>query len=193
MVVLTYSYYDSSGKQDNHDMYILNRPMEIMILIGLSAAVGAVLLMNGLSTGGLEFPTGLPSFGSGVISIITGIMPFLGVFEIPLALAFFGSAAGLFLGKGWGWTMSRALQIAGIVFGFGFLADAAGSIQTMALYSMSMAISGVIIGFLYAPEVREFYGKNIVEESPRKHRRRRKQELSDDEVEDQEPSAAEVG
>ena len=89
--------------------------------------------------------------------------------------------------------MSRALQIAGIVFGFGFLADAAGSIQTMALYSMSMAISGVIIGFLYAPEVREFYGKNIVEESPRKQRRRRKQELSDDEVEDQEPSAAEVG
>ena len=91
--------------QNNHDMYILNRPMEIIILIGLSVAVGAVLFMNGLSTGGLEFPTGLPSFGSGVLTIITGIMPFLGAFEIPLALAFFGSAAGLFLGKGWGWTM----------------------------------------------------------------------------------------
>jgi len=172
-------------------MYILNRPMEIMILIGLSAVIGAVLFMNGLSTGGIEFPTGLPSFWSDVLSIITGIMPFLGVFEIPLALAFFGSAAGLFLGKGWGWTMSRALQILGIVFGFGFLADAGGNVQTMGLYAMSMAISGVAIGYLYAPEVREFYGKNIVEQSPTK-RRRKKQEISNEEEEGQEPSAAEV-
>ncbi|HEV8387290.1 MAG TPA: hypothetical protein VGQ03_06670 [Nitrososphaera sp.] len=173
-------------------MYILNRPMEIMILIGLSAVIGAVLFMNGLSTGGIEFPTGLPSFESGILSIITGIMPFLGVFEIPLALAFFGSAAGLFLGKGWGWTMSRTLQILGIVFGFGFLADAGGNVQTMGLYAVSMAISGVVIGYLYAPEIREFYGKNIVEQSPTKQRRRKKQEISDEEEEGQEPSAAEV-
>ena len=177
--------------QNNNDMYILNRPMEIMILIGLNGVVGAVLFMNGLATGGIEFPTGLPSFGSGVLSIITGIMPFLGAFEIPLALAFFGSAAGLFLGKGWGWTMSRTLQIVGIVFGFGFLADAAGNFQTMALYAMNMAIGGVVIGYLYAPEVREFYGKNIVEQAPKRQRRRKKQE-TDEDIEDEEPSAAEV-
>jgi hypothetical protein len=172
-------------------MYILNRPLEIMILVGLNAVIGAVLFMNGLSTGGIEFPSGLPSFDSGPMSIFTGIMPFLGAFELPLGLAFFGSAAGLFLGKGWGWSMSRALQIVGIVFGFGFLADAGGLIQTMGLYAMAMAMSGVVLGYLYAPEVKEFYGKNPVLEAPRRQRRRKKQETEDDE-EDQEPSAAEV-
>ena len=172
-------------------MYILNRPLEIMILVGLNAVVGAVLFMNGLGTGGIEFPTGLPSFDAGPMSIFTGIMPFLGAFEMPLALAFFGSAAGLFLGKGWGWSLSRALQIVGIVFGFGFLADAGGAIQTMGLYVMAMAMSGVVIGYLYTAEVKEFYGKNPVFEAPKRHRRRKKQEIEDDE-EDQEPSAAEV-
>jgi hypothetical protein len=87
--------------------------------------------------------------------------------------------------------MSRALQIVGIVFGFGFLADAGGLIQTMGLYAMAMAMSGVVLGYLYAPEVKEFYGKNPVLEAPRRQRRRKKQEIEDDE-EDQEPSAAEV-
>jgi hypothetical protein len=116
-------------------------------------------------------------------------MSILGAFEIPLALAFFGSAGGLFLGKGWGWTLSRSLQIVGIAFGFGFLYDAGALLQTMALYVASMAMSGVVIGFLYAPEVREFYGKAAVPH--KKQRRKKKQEISEDE-EDQEPSAAEV-
>lgn len=171
-------------------MYILNRPMEIMIIVGLNAAVGAILLMNGLSTGGVEFPAGLPSPESGVLSFVGGVMSILGAFEIPLALAFFGSAGGLFLGKGWGWTLSRSLQIVGVVFGFGFLYDAGALLQTMALYVASMAMSGVVIGFLYAPEVREFYGKAAVSHA-KKQRRRKKQEISEDE-EDQEPSAAEV-
>lgn len=172
-------------------MYILNRPMEIMILIGLNAAVGVILLMNGLSTGGIEFPTSLPSFGSGPLSIVTGIMPFLGAFELPLAFAFFGSAAGLFLGKGWGWSMSRAVQIVGVAFGFGFLADAGGDIQTMGLYTMGMAASGVVIGFLHTPGVKEFYGKNMIVEAPKRQRRRKKQEMVEEE-DDQESSAAEV-
>jgi hypothetical protein len=172
-------------------MYILNRPLEIIILIALNAVVGAILFMNGLSTGGIELPTGLPSFGSGVMSIVTGIMSILGAFELPLALAFFGSVAGLFLGKGWGWSISRALQIVGIVFGFGFLADAGGDIMTMGLYAMSMAVSGVVIGYLYTPEVREFYGKTVISESPRRQKRRKKQEMAYDEA-DQESSTAEV-
>lgn len=177
--------------QNNHEMYILNRPLEIMILIGLNGAVGAILLMNGLSTGGIEFPASLPSSESGILSIVTGIMPFLGAFELPLALAFFGSAAGLFLGKGWGWSLSRALQIVGIVFGFGFMADASGDVMTMGLYAMGMAMSGVVMGFLYTPEVKEFYGKITAVQAPKRQRRRKKQEIADEE-EDHEPSAAEV-
>jgi hypothetical protein len=169
-------------------MYILNRPMEIMILVGLNAAAGAILLMNGLSTGGIELPAGLPSLDAGILSIVGSVMSILGTFEIPIALAFFGSSAGLFLGKGWGWTLSRALQIVGIAFGFGFLYDAGGMMQTMAMYVAGMAMSGVVIGFLYAPEVKEFYGKNVVPQT-RRQRRRKKQEITEDE-EDQEPSTA---
>jgi hypothetical protein len=175
--------------QNNHDMYILNRPMEIMILLGLNAAVGAILFMNGLATGGVEFPSALPSLTSGIMPMISSVMSILATFEMPLALAFFGSAAGLFLGKGWGWSLSRTLQIVGIAFSFGFLYDAGGAIQTMALYVMGMAISGVVIGYLYAPEIREFYGKNVVEQPTRRQRRRRKQEI---EEEEEETSAAEV-
>ena len=170
-------------------MNILSRPLEIMILVGLNAVVGVILLMNGLSTGGVEFPSAIPPLGSGVQSIVGGVMSILNTFELPLAFAFFGSAAGLFLGKGWGWTMSRALQIIGITFGFAFLYDAGDALQTMGLYALDMAIGGVVIGFLYAPEVREFYGKTPVTQSKRQ-RRKRKQEVSEEE--DQEPSATEV-
>lgn len=179
-------------------MYILNRPMEIMILVGLNAAVGVILLMNGLATGGVEFPSGLPSPSSGLPSMVEGIMSILGAFELPLAAAFLGSAAGLFLGKGWGWTMSRALQVIGIAFAFGFLYDAGGAIQTMGLYVIGMAINGVVVGFLYAPEVREFYGKTLVVHTKRQKRRKRQEAVAEEEedemteAEDSEPSAAEV-
>ncbi len=171
-------------------MYILNRPIEIMILVGLNAAVGAILFLNGQSTGGLELPSKLlPAPGSSLPSIIGTVMTIVGAFEIPAAIAFFGSAAALFLGKGWGWSISRTLQVAGIAMSFAFLYDAGGEMLTMGLYAMGMAMSGIVIGFLYAPEVREFYGKNVVTRSRSKRQRRRKQMESE---EDQEPSAAEV-
>jgi hypothetical protein len=164
--------------------------MEIMILVGLNAVVGIILFLNGLSTGGLELPTALPSFGGGIPAIITGIMPILGAFELPIGLAFLGSAAGLFLGKGWAWSMSRALQIAGIALGFAFLFDAAGQLATMGLYVLGMALSGVVVGFLYAPEVKEFYGKNIIPRAAKRQRRRKRQYDDEDAEEEQEESSA---
>ena len=172
-------------------MFILNRPLEILILVGLNAVVGAILFMNGLSTGGLELPSALPSLNSGLLALVGSILGILGVAELPLALAFFGSAAGLFLGKGWGWTMSRTMQVVAIAFGFAFLYDAGGLMETMGIYALGMTLSGVVLGFLYAPEVKEFYGKNIAPQQAKRQRRRRRQ-ADEEEIEEQESSAAEV-
>lgn len=166
-------------------MYILNRPLAIVILVGLNAAVGAIVFMNGLSTGGLDLPTQL-SFGSEPSSIINTAMSIIGAFELPIGAAFFGSAAGLFLGKSWGWTLSRVLQIVGVVFGFGFMYDAGGQYGIMGLYTLSMVMCGIGVGFLYTPEVKEFYGKFVA--PPVRRQRRKKAEIS----EEQESSATEV-
>lgn len=172
-------------------MFILNRPLEILILVGLNAVVGAILFMNSLSTGGFELPSALPTLNSGLPALIGSIMGILGASELPLGLAFFGSAAGLFLGKGWGWTMSRTLQVVAIVLGFAFLYDAGGQMSTMGIYVLGMTLSGVVIGFLYAPEVKEFYGKNIEPRQAKRQRRRRRQ-ADEEEIDEQESSAAEV-
>ncbi len=165
---------------------MLNRPVEILVLVGLNGAIGAITLLNGLATGGLHLPSGI-SLGPDPNSIINSILSIIGSFAMPVGAAFFGSVAGLFLGKGWGWTMSRALAVVGIVFGFGFLYGAGGQSSTMGLYTLGMIMSGISIGFLYSPEVREFYGK--VPTLPVKRQRRRKKDVVE---ESEEPSAAEV-
>ncbi|MGH9991591.1 MAG: hypothetical protein ACREAZ_02980 [Nitrososphaera sp.] len=176
-------------------MIILNRPLEVMVITGLNAAVGAILLLNGLAVTtvpglSLNMTEGLIATGLSVLYNVLGIG---GVLMLPVGAAFLGSAAGLFLGKAWGWTLSRALQVLGILLGFAFMYGAGGEVAKMAMYAFGMALSGVVLGFLYAPEVREFYGKQPVPHSERaQSRRKRKESQVEDEEEEEEPSAAEV-
>jgi len=196
--LLAYPYYNSRRTETKPEMIILNRPLEVMIITGLNAAVGALLLMNGL--GAVGVPALSFNFSEGLMAIATSLLYNLlsigGALMLPLGAAFLGSAAGLFLGKGWGWTLSRSLQVLGIVLGFAFMYGAGGETAKMAMYAFGMALSGVVIGFLYAPEVREFYGKQPVEHSERAHSRRKRKESQvedeDVEVEEEETSAAEV-
>jgi len=174
-------------------MIILNRPMEILIITGLNVAVGVILLLNGLGSA-LVLPVislSIPDDMAAVLLLVGNIMTIAGSVKLPLAIAFFGSAAGLFLGKGSAWTITRALQFAGIALGFAFLYGAGSEIATLGLYTLGMAIGGIVIGYLYTPEVREFYGKQEMAPSQRKHsRRKRKETITEDE--DAQPSAAEV-
>ncbi|MCI0556909.1 MAG: hypothetical protein MN733_00315 [Nitrososphaera sp.] len=171
--------------------------MEILIIAGLNAAIGAILVLNGLPFAGVpELSFSLPEAGlAGALSIVYTIMKVAGILVLPLGFAFFGATAGLFLGKGWAWTMSRKLMIAGIALGFAFMYGTA-DISKMGLYTLGMALSGVVIGFLHTAEVREFYGKQVVPESShRKHSKRKRRQRTaeeEDEIEEQEPSAAEV-
>lgn len=181
------------SKQETTRMtMILNRPLEVMIITALNAAIGAILLMNGLAAPfsgiNVAFNNGIAGTPFG-LPIVGSIMTILGSMKILIAMAFFGAAAGLFLGKGWGWTMSRVMQFAGIAFGFTFMYTSGGEITKMALHVLGMAMSGIAIGFLHTAEVREFYGKQsaIVHFSPpalpKKHlkrRSRRHREFDDD-------------
>jgi hypothetical protein len=173
-------------------MIILNRPMEIMIIAGLNAAIGAILVLNALPFAGVPDLSFNPDATlAGVLSIVFTVMKVAGILVLPLGIASFGAAAGLFLGKGWAWTMSRALMISGIALGFAFTYGTTDT-SKMGLYTLDMALSGVVIGFLYNGEVREFYGKQVIPE-PSHRRHSRKQVAEEEDLdEEEEPSAAEV-
>ncbi|HEY8140128.1 MAG TPA: hypothetical protein VIE86_03500 [Nitrososphaera sp.] len=170
-------------------MMILSRPMEVMIIVGLNGAIGAILLMNGLTSAG-----GIPevSFNSPGVSVLFGILSIAGLLKIPIGIGFLGSAAGLFLGKGWGWSLARTLQFAGIALGFAFLYTSGGEVGTMLMYVLGMALSGVILGFLHTAEMREFYGKQMTAIVPQRKLPRKKRKSLPAEVEDDETSTAEV-
>jgi hypothetical protein len=162
--------------------------MEVMIIVGLNGAIGAILLMNGLSAGGIPEV----SFNSPGVSVLFGILSIAGLLKIPVGIGFLGSAAGLFLGKGWGWSLARTLQFAGIALGFAFLYTSGGEVGTMLMYVLGMALSGVILGFLHTAEMREFYGKQMTAIVPQRKLPRKKRKSLPAEVEDDETSTAEV-
>jgi len=173
-------------------MMILSRPMEVMVIVGLNGAIGAILIMNGLGSA-----VGIPDISfdsSGSIpglSILFSILSIAGLLKIPIGIGFLGSAAGLFLGKGWGWSLARKLQIAGIALGFAFLYSSGGEVGTMLMYVLAMALSGVVLGFLHTAEMREFYGKQMTAIVPQRKLPKRKRKSLPAEIED-ETSTAEV-
>ncbi|GEM_PF-2409599 len=173
-------------------MMILSRPMEVMIIVGLNGAIGAILLMNGLtSTGGIpEVSFNTPGSLPGV-SALFGILSIAALLQIPIGIGFLGSAAGLFLGKGWGWSLARTLQFAGIALGFAFLYSS-GEVGTMLMYVLGMALSGVVLGFLHTAEMREFYGKQMTAIVPQRKLPRKRRKSLPAEVEEDETSTAEV-
>jgi hypothetical protein len=174
-------------------MMILSRPMEVMIIVGLNGAIGAILLMNGLtSAGGIpEISFNTPGSAPGV-SVLFGVLSIAGLLKIPVGIGFLGSAAGLFLGKGWGWSLARTLQFAGIALGFAFLYSSGGQVGTMLMHVLGMALSGVILGFLHTAEMREFYGKQMTAIVPQRKLPRKKRKSLPEEVEEDETSTAEV-
>jgi hypothetical protein len=174
-------------------MMILSRPMEVMIIVGLNGAIGAILLMNGLtSAGGIpEVSFNSPGSVPGV-SVLFGILTIAGLLKIPVGIGFLGSAAGLFLGKGWGWSLARTLQFAGIALGFAFLYTSGGEVGTMLMYVLGMALSGVILGFLHTAEMREFYGKQMTAIVPQKKLPRKRRKSLPAEEDDETSTAAEV-
>ena len=93
---------------------------------------------------------GIIFLASGLVLLIIGI----GIILLALGIAYLVMAYGLWKGKGWAWTISLILSGIGIIMGIVYIIqdNIAGGIA-------SIIINGVIIYYLYRPNVKAYFGK----------------------------------
>jgi hypothetical protein len=84
----------------------------------------------------------------------------VGVATLPAGLAFLAMTAGMFMGKRWAWTGCLAAVGAGIAFSVFRMSQQTEPAGLMG-YMGAIAISGIIVGYLYTPEIKEFFGKAV--------------------------------
>jgi uncharacterized membrane protein HdeD (DUF308 family) len=92
---------------------------------------------------------GLIFLASGLVLLIIGI----GIILLALGIAYLVMAYGLWKGRGWAWTITLILSAIGIVVAL--ISIAAGNIGAI----FSIVIHGVVIYYLYRPNVKAFFGK----------------------------------
>jgi hypothetical protein len=85
----------------------------------------------------------------GAVLLVVGI----GFALIAISIAYFVMAYGLWNGKRWAWTITLILSGIGIILGIASVA--AGSVGAV----FHIIINGVIIYYLYRPNVKTFFGK----------------------------------
>jgi len=90
-----------------------------------------------------------------------GFMGILGAILIALGIASFIVAWGLLKGKGWAWIITIIIAIISIVIGVIFIAIsiAAGDIVNIGGNIVGLIIDGVIIWYLYRPNVKLYFGR----------------------------------
>jgi hypothetical protein len=96
-----------------------------------------------------------------VLFVFSGYLPMIGSVLIALAIVNFIVAWGLLKGKGWAWTISVIVTIISLVIGIIFvvLNGAAGDISSIIGQIVGMVINGVILWYLYRPNVKSYFGK----------------------------------
>ncbi len=88
-----------------------------------------------------------------IISGISLLFNVIGPVTIVLAIARFVLAWGLFTGKGWAWIITVILAIISVIFSLiGIASGGAPSI-------VSLIINGVILYYMYRPNVRAYFGR----------------------------------
>jgi uncharacterized membrane protein HdeD (DUF308 family) len=92
---------------------------------------------------------GIIFLASGLVLLIVGI----GIVLLALGIAYLVMAYGLWKGKGWAWTITLILSVIGIILGI--VSIAVGNIGAI----IGIIISGVVIYYLYRPNVKAFFGK----------------------------------
>jgi uncharacterized membrane protein HdeD (DUF308 family) len=92
---------------------------------------------------------GIIFLASGLVLLIVGI----GIVLLALGIAYLVMAYGLWKGKGWAWTITLILSVIGIILGI--VSIAAGNIGAI----IGIIINGVVIYYLYRPNVKAFFGK----------------------------------
>ena len=119
-------------------------------LAALAAVIPNLAFMND-QTNGLEsqVSSSIPVEYLGIVSLSVGsTLLILGVISLIVAY-------GLFKAKKWAWTINVALSI--ITIAIGVVSIVTGNIGSIA----SIAISGVILYYLYRPHVKAYFGKAV--------------------------------
>ena len=86
---------------------------------------------------------------SGIVLLIIGI----GFILLALGIAYLVMAYGLWKGKGWAWTITLILSVIGIIIAI--VSIAAGNVAAI----INVIIHGIVIYYLYRPNVKAFFGK----------------------------------
>jgi hypothetical protein len=146
----------------------INRPMSVTIIGILTIIGGVIALVSGITLSALAaIIPGLASMNDQSNGIGSQIPSSIPVEYLGIALLSVGSlfiiigivslivAYGLFKAKKWAWTINVALSI--IIIAMGVVSIVTGNIGSIA----SIAISGVILYYLYRPHVKAYFGKAV--------------------------------
>jgi hypothetical protein len=120
-----------------------HRPLGVTIIAILTAIGGMVFLATGIA-GVVAAPS---------LSDLGGVAAATGIISLLLGIAYFVMAYGLWKGKRWAWTITLILSVIGIILAIASIA--LGNVGAI----VSIIIHGVVIYYLYRPNVKAFFGK----------------------------------
>lgn len=95
---------------------------------------------------------GIAFIAIGAVLLVVGI----GFALIAISIAYFVMAYGLWNGKRWAWTITLILSGIGIILGIASIA--VGNVGAV----FHIIINGVIIYYLYRPNVKAFFGRSTL-------------------------------
>lgn len=149
---------------------VLEGPLEVKILGSLAALVGIMLVLAGLSSVG-ESAASLRSLSIDALRANPVSMSMqaagaaVGVAILPAGLAFLAMTVGMFMGKRWAWTGCLGAVGAGVAFSVFRMSQQTDPSGLMG-YMGAIAISGIIVGYLFTPEIKEFFGRAAPVQQP---------------------------
>ena len=120
---------------------------------------------EGISVNSTDITTAINEFSS--LSQISGYIMILGIVFFPLAIVSFINAWGLLKGKGWAWIMAIILTIISIILGIIVIA-LLGVSEDILGWSLDIAgfvVDGVILWYLFRPNVKEYFGRVTIQNS----------------------------
>lgn len=120
------------------------RPLGVTILAILAAVGGILGLLGSLAWLGL--------LGAG-----GGIYMILGLALLVTSVLYLAFAYGAWTLQPWGWTLGVGLSVASIVI---TLLQVTQNMQTLVGALISIAISGVILYYLFQPDVKAAFGRS---------------------------------
>lgn len=120
------------------------RPLGITILAVLAAIAGILGLLGSVAL-------------LGVLAASGGMFMILGLITLVLSVLYLAFAYGAWTLQPWGWTLGVGLSIASIVI---TLLGLTQGTQELVSTLINLAISGVILYYLFQPDVKAAFGRS---------------------------------